>query len=67
MWLSNVWSSISFLTFSIYSLDDYTRRSQGVDEVDMSLLGKLSPLENYLLESQEMMSVRGKVSVTLSS
>ena len=47
------------------SLDDYTRHSQGVDEVDMSLLGKLSPLENYLFESQEMMSVRGNLEHTV--
>ncbi|XP_014676676.1 PREDICTED: uncharacterized protein LOC106816566, partial [Priapulus caudatus] len=42
------------------SLKDYTTRKISMSDVDASLVGQLSPMENYLLQSQELMTVRGK-------
>jgi len=39
----------------------FAARSTGIDSMDRSLLGELSQLEHYLLTSQAVMSVRGKV------
>jgi len=44
-----------------FSLDDYARRTTDVDEVDASLCGELTEVEQYLMKSQELIKVRGKV------
>lgn len=42
------------------SLRDYAARHQSLNDVDESLVGDLTDLEKYLLNSQELMKVRGK-------
>jgi len=36
-------------------------RKQGLSDLDESLASDLTPVEKYLLDKQELMSVRGKV------
>lgn len=45
----------------VHSLDRYEKRATSVDDVEASLLGELTELEQYLLKSQELMYIRGKV------
>jgi len=45
-----------------FSLDNYKNRSVGLDDSDRALLGNdLTDLEKYLVESQELIKIRGKV------
>ena len=46
------------------SLENYKMRSRGLDEADKGLLGDdLTELEQYLVDSQELIKIRGKVSL----
>ena len=49
------------LNFVLFSLKDYAGRKTELDDVDQSLVGQLTDLEKHLLESQDLMVVRGKV------
>jgi hypothetical protein len=40
---------------------DYCRRQQSVSELTKSIRKELSPLEMKLLESQDLIEIRGKV------
>jgi hypothetical protein len=45
-----------------YSLQNYKGRSVGLDEADKALMGTdMTNLEIYLVESQELIKIRGKV------
>lgn len=44
-----------------FRVNQYAARSGGKEQVDEDLLGSLAPLEDYLLRSQEVITVRGKV------
>ena len=43
-------------------IETYKKRSTGVNETDLSLRSELTKLEMKLLESQELVYLRGKVS-----
>ncbi|XP_069114279.1 uncharacterized protein [Argopecten irradians] len=44
------------------SLENYKSRSQGLDEADRALMGEdLTDLEKYLVTSQELIQIRGKI------
>lgn len=47
---------------SLFSLQCYRNRSKGVTETDLSLREKLTKLEKEMLENQELVEIRGKVS-----
>lgn len=43
-------------------MENYEKRSVGLDEADRALLGSdLTDLEKYLIESQQLIKIRGKV------
>ena len=46
----------------IYSLESFARKTTDVDELDQSIVGDLTKVEEHLLKTQEIMTVRGKVS-----
>ena len=46
----------------IHRISTYKRRSTSVSETDLSLRDELTPLEQKLLQSQELLEMRGKVS-----
>lgn len=48
-----------------YSLGNYAEKSTNLNDVDESLVGQLNEVEKYLLKSQDLMKVRGKVSKTI--
>lgn len=44
-----------------FSLKHYACRKTGLSDADATLVDDMSPLEKYLVDSQELMAVRGKV------
>ena len=54
---------IKFVYFSsnIYRLVSYQQRKIGVDAVSLEMMRQLSDWEKKLLETQELLQVRGKV------
>ena len=46
------------------SLRSYTGRSTSIDDVEETLLGDLTDFERYLLKNQELMYIRGKVTLS---
>jgi len=50
-----------FCLFVVNSVKQYASRKKNLEDVDADILGDLSVLERHLMESQEMMTVRGKV------
>lgn len=58
-----IFSTMCILTrVLLYRLKDYAIRRTDLNDVDESLIGDLTDLENELLRSQDLMVVRGKVS-----
>lgn len=45
----------------MYSCGAYARKTSDLDEIDESLVGELTKVEKYLLKSQDLIRVRGKV------
>ena len=45
-----------------FSLKNYASRQTKLKDVDQSIVGELTTLEQHLLNSQQLMMVRGKVS-----
>jgi hypothetical protein len=42
-------------------MEKYLNRRREVDDVEQSMLGELTTTEKYLMKSQELMWIRGKV------
>jgi len=42
-------------------METYLRRKREMDDVEQSLLGELTTTEKYLMTTQELMWIRGKV------
>lgn len=53
---------MQFFFVSLFSLQCYRNRSKGVTETDLYLREKLTKLEKEMLENQELVEIRGKVS-----
>lgn len=53
---------MQIILFNSYSIANYIRRVKGVSDVERSLRGDLTALEEHLLLTQEVVEIRGKVS-----
>lgn len=56
---------LTLLFWLFCSLENFAGKTNDLDDLDQSLVSDLSKVETYLLKSQEMMMVRGKVSYLL--
>jgi hypothetical protein len=54
---------VVFKDLLLCSLESFAGKTKEIDDLDQSMLGELTKVEQYLLKTQEMMIVRGKVSV----
>ena len=48
----------------VYRLLSYAGKTRSLDDIDESLVGELTEVEKFLLKSQDLMKVRGKVNAT---
>jgi len=42
-------------------IEHYNARTRGIDTVEKAIIGELSPIEKFLVNSNEVMDVRNKV------
>ena len=46
-----------------FSLSSYNKRVRGVDQVTEGLMGELTQSEKYMLDTHEVIEIRGKVNI----
>lgn len=44
-----------------FSLSSYEKRVMGIDDVSKGLVGNMTETEKYMMESHEVIEIRGKV------
>ena len=61
--LDIIYNTEKYILVFFFRVDAYHNRSTELDEADLALRGDLTDYEKHLVESQDLVEIRGKVSI----